>query len=55
MKKKFFIFSVVVLLISVFYKILVIRNRSRFNFGPTFIRPNGSYIKARTIFREPEK
>ena len=53
MKKKFFIFSVVVLLISVLYKMLVIRNRSRFNFGPTFVRPNGSYIKLRTALRKP--
>ena len=55
MKKKIFIFSVVFLLISVLYKILVIRNRSRFHFGPTFMRPDSSYIKVRTTFKEPGK
>ena len=53
MKKKIFIFSIVVFLISIIYKILVIRNRSRFHFGPTLIRPNGSFIKTRTPFKEP--
>lgn len=55
MKKNFFIFSVVVLLISVFYKILVRRNLSKSPIKFALFRPNGSYISARTIFKEPGK
>lgn len=53
MKKKFLIFSVVVLLMSVFYKILVRRNLSRSPINLAFLRPNGSYIKVRTVLKEP--
>lgn len=54
MKKKIFIFSVVVLLISVCYKILVRRNLSKDPIKLSFLRPNSSYINVRTIFKEPE-
>lgn len=55
MKKKFLIFSVVVLLVSFFYKILVRRNLSRGPINLAFLRPNGSYINVRTILKEPGK
>lgn len=55
MKKKFLIFSVVVLLISFFYKILVRRNLNRGPINLAFLRPNGSYINVRTVLKEPGK
>lgn len=55
MKKKFFIFSIVVLLISVFYKILVRRNLSRSPIDLAFFSPNGSYVNVRTVLKEPDK
>lgn len=55
MKKKFLVFSVVVFLISVFYKVLVRRNLSRSPIKLAFLCPNGSYINVRTVFKEPGK
>lgn len=52
MKKKFFVCSFIALAIfSV--NILTRRNRNRLSLGFRFIRPNGSHIKLRTIFKEP--
>ena len=55
MKKKFFIFSVVILLISVFYKILVWRNVKNSPIKFAFFRPNGSYVGLGTIARGLER
>lgn len=35
------------------YKVLVFRNMSRFNFGPTFVTKTGSYIPLRTVIKRP--
>lgn len=51
MKKKIFIFSIVVLLISVLHKILVWKNVKNSPLKFAFFRPNGSYVSLETIIK----
>ena len=53
MKKKIFIFCMLALLISFFIKMLAWRNRNINPIGIRFIRPDGSHVSARTIFKKP--
>lgn len=55
MKKKIFIFSVVVLLVSVLYKILVWRNVKNSPIKFALFRPNGSYVGLGTIAKGLER
>lgn len=53
MKKKIFIFCVLALLISYFSKILARRKQNIIPINICFVRPNGSPVNVRTVFKKP--
>ena len=52
MKKKIFVLGIIVLLISDL-KILARRRRNIIPINICFVRPNGSHVNMRTVFKEP--
>lgn len=53
MKKKIFVTLLVIFAVPQIYRALVKRNLKRSPIPLNFFRPNGSYIKTRTVVKEP--
>lgn len=53
MKKKIFAILLVIFTMPTIYRALVKRNLKRCPMPLNFFRPNGSYVKTRTVVKEP--
>lgn len=53
MKKKLFVLGIIALLISFFMKMSARKKRNIIPINLCFVRPNGSHVNVRTVFKEP--